>query len=80
MVKTVAAKLGVSSERVFGLAFEYAERCVTKNFVTYQFLEWCYRGKIHPVVEDYIIDIMAERVKVKVKKTRNSKKARSKAP
>ncbi len=79
IVRCAARKLGVSSERVFGLAFEYAEQCVAKQYVLYQFLEWQYTGKIHSVVEDYCLDVLAERVKAKVKKTRNLKKIRSMA-
>jgi S-adenosylmethionine hydrolase len=68
IVTATAKKLGVSSERVFGLAFEYAEKVRDKQYVLYQFLEWVYRGIIHQVVEDYCIDVMAERATIKVKK------------
>lgn len=74
IVKTVAKRLGVSSERVFGLAFEYSEICVPKRYVLYQFLEWFYSGIIHSAVEDFCIDVMAGRVTCKVKKTKTLKR------
>ena len=79
LVRTVAETLGVSSERVFGRAFEYAERGVAKKYVLYQFLEWHYKGTVHSDVEDYCLDVLAGRTKAKVKKTRNLKKVGSKA-
>lgn len=62
LVRNVADILGVSSERVFGLSFEYWETPHSKKFIVEQFLKWYYDGVTHPVVEDFVIDVLAGRV------------------
>lgn len=62
LVRDVAARLGICSERVFGLAFEYAEEPHNKKWIVEQYLKWYHEGLIHPSVQDFIIDVMAGRV------------------
>jgi len=62
LVRDVSDILGVQTQRVFGLAFEYWETPRPRKYIVDQFKEWHYSGKIHPIVEDYLIDVLAGRV------------------
>jgi hypothetical protein len=62
LVRDAAFILGVAPERVFGLAFEYWETPHSKKFIVEQFLKWYYDGITHPIVEDFVIDVLAGRV------------------
>ena len=62
LVRTAAEKLGIPTERVFGLSFEYAEEPRSRKYVMDQFLSWYHDGKIHPIVEDFVIDVLADRI------------------
>ncbi|MFA7290119.1 MAG: hypothetical protein WC055_14680 [Melioribacteraceae bacterium] len=62
LVRTAAEKLGVPTERIFGLSFEWNETPHSKKFIVEQFLRWYYDGITHPIIEDFVIDILAGRV------------------
>ena len=62
LVRDAATILGVAPERVFGLAFEYWETPKSKKYIINQFKEWYFSGKIHPTVQDFVIDVLAKRV------------------
>ena len=65
LVRDAAVILSVAPERVFGLAFEYWETPHSKQYIVDQFLKWYYDGFVHETVEDYVIDVLAGRVKPK---------------
>jgi len=62
LVRDAAEKLGVQIERVFGLSFEWAEEPRPKKFITKVWLDWFHTGKIHPIVQDFVIDVLAGRI------------------
>lgn len=62
LVRTAAEKLGVPTERVFGLSFEWNEEPRPRKYIVEQFLNWYHDGKIHPIVQDFVIDVLAGRV------------------
>ena len=62
LVRDAAYVLGVSPERVFGLAFEYAEEPKSKKYVMKTFLDWYHENKLHPTIADFVIDVLAGRV------------------
>ena len=62
LVRDAAFILGVPTERVFGLSFEYWETPHSKKYIVDQFLNWYHEGKINSTVEDFVIDVLAGRV------------------
>lgn len=62
LVVDVAKILRVVPIRVFGLSFEYAEHPHSRHWIKDRYMEWHYHGKIHPDVEDFILDCLAHRV------------------
>ena len=64
-IREAAHVLGVSSERVFGLAEEWEETFVPRKQVSIDFQEWYFTGKIPNYVEDFVIDVLAGRVQPK---------------
>ncbi len=62
LVRTAAEKLGIRTERVFGLAFEWAEIPKSRKYIMNTFLDWYYTGIINPIVEDFILDVLSNRV------------------
>lgn len=63
LVRTAASKLGVSSERVFKLAYEWSEIRHSKDYIMIQFLNWFHHDKINKPVEDFILDVLSGRIK-----------------
>ena len=61
MVREASEKLGVCTERIFGLAYEYAETPKSRQFLMERFLNWYHKGIVPDTVEDFVIDVMAER-------------------
>ena len=62
IVCDAASRLGVEVQRVFGLAFEYAEEPHTRQWILDQYNKWVYDDILHPSVQDFVIDVMASRV------------------
>jgi len=62
LVRDAAYILGVSPERVFGLAFEYEEEPRPRKYIVNQFLDWYHDNKLNPIVADYVLDVLAGRV------------------
>jgi hypothetical protein len=62
-VREAAQMLGVPTERVFSLAFDYAEERRSKKYLTKIFLDWYFKDKLHATVEDFVIDVLAKRTK-----------------
>jgi len=67
LVRDASYILGVSPERVFGLAFEYMEEPKPKKYVVEAFLTWYHENKLNPIVEDFVLDVLAGRVQPKTK-------------
>lgn len=71
LVRDAASRLGVCTERVFGLSFEYAEEPQSRKWIMNQYLRWYHEGWIHPTVQDFVIDVMAGRVqRTEIRRTR----------
>ena len=62
LVREAAYVLGVRPERVFGLAFEYEEEPRSKKYITNVFLDWYHENTLNPIVEDFVLDVLAGRV------------------
>ena len=66
LVRTAAAKLGVGTERIFGLAPEWAEKPQPRKWVRDQYTRWQYEGKINLFLEeiilDFVLDVLSGRV------------------
>jgi hypothetical protein len=63
ILQEASAKIGLSSERVFGDSFSYWEVRLPKKKICDLFLDYAYQDKIPQTVIDYCIDILAGRVK-----------------
>ncbi len=62
LVVSAAEKLGICQERIFGLAFCYAERRCSQRIVVNAYNNWYWNGIICDEVEDFVIDVLANRV------------------
>ncbi len=61
-VLIAAEKLEVSPQRIFGLAIEWSEEPHNSRWVIDQYNDWYYSGNLKPLFENFVIDVMANRV------------------
>jgi hypothetical protein len=61
LVFKTAKKLGVHPARIFGLAFEYDEDFKGKKEMLTIYYDWLHRDILHPTVESFCLDMLAER-------------------
>lgn len=64
LIFKAATKLGVEPPRIFGLAFEYAEDFREFKELRQYYYDWLHRDIIHPIVLDFCIDVLANRIKI----------------
>lgn len=62
IVMFAAVKLGVCSERIFGLSYEYAETPKSRQFIVNQFKHWYLTDIVPQIVEDFCLDVLSNRV------------------
>ncbi len=62
ILQEASAKIGLSSEKVFGDSFSYWEVRLPKKVICDLFMDYAYEDKIPECVTDYCIDILAERI------------------
>jgi hypothetical protein len=61
LVYDAAKKLNVEPPRIFGLAYEWAERRVRRMVIVRVYRRWKYKQLTKQVVEDYCLDVLAGR-------------------
>jgi hypothetical protein len=66
LLRKAAAHLGVGTERIFGLAQEWAEKPMPRKWTRDQYILWKDFGNINhhleEIIDDFILDVLAERV------------------
>ena len=62
IVMFAAVKLGVCSERIFGLSYEYAESPRSRQFIVNQFKKWYITDIVPQDVVDFCLDVLSGRV------------------
>ena len=69
-----SAKIGYSTEKIFGNAYSYYEVRVSKQEICDKFLDYAYDNVIPDCVEDYCLAILTNKVtRVKLLKYRRDK-------
>lgn len=62
LVHLSAERLHIRVERVFGLAYDYAESRHRKSFIVEKYHQWRSTGKLPDEVFDFALDVMIGRV------------------
>jgi len=62
ILQQASARIGFSTEKIFGDSYAYWEVRVPKEYICEQFMDYAYEGKIPECVKNYAIDILAGRV------------------
>ena len=62
LICDASAKLKVSHERFFAMAFNYYEVRVSRKYIIEVFLDWYHSNKMHSVVEDFVLQVLSGRV------------------
>ena len=74
LIQMASAKIGYSTEKIFGNAYSYYEVRVSKQEICDRFLDYAYDNVIPECVEDYCLAILTNKVtRVKLLKYRRDK-------
>jgi len=74
LIQMASAKIGYSTEKIFGNAYSYYEVRVSKQEICDKFLDYAYDNVIPDCVEDYCLAILTNKVtRVKLLKYRRDK-------
>jgi len=74
ILQLASAKIGYSSERIFGDSYAYYEVRVSKKYICEKFLDYAYREIIPDCVIDYCLEILTNKItRVKLLKDRRKK-------
>jgi len=62
ILQLASARIGLSTEKIFGDSYTYWEVRVPKEYICDKFMDYAHEDKIPECVQDYAIDILAGRV------------------
>jgi len=62
LIQMASAKIGYTTEKIFGNAYSYYEVRVSKKYICDKFMDYAYDDVIPHCVEDYCLAILTNKV------------------